>query len=469
MAFVSDTFSGESDATALTDHTGETGATWTQLNATHGVTAAGRAYNKAGGEIVSIASGSPASAEYDVEADLVGLTATSSQVGVAGRCTDKNNLYFFDAVQGTGLRLYKRVAITYTQLGSYSTTVDGSYAARLKLEIRDGAKKGYEAGVERISTADNALTAAGSAGIRSSGAQTTTTGIHLDNFTASDPAAGGETLVVADASHGHTADSPSLTQANALVVDDATHGHSADSPALTQANTLAVDDAAHGHTADSPALTPAVIAYTDLGLYGGPEAPHEFTAKAPAAPTLVVADASHGHTAESPSLTQANTLVVASATHAHAADSPALVVAGALAVQDAAHAHTADSPALTQAGTLVPADALHAHTADSPALTQDSTLAPQDALHGHSADEPTLSVAFVLVTFDALHAHLADGVSLTQAAMLAVQDALHAHTADNVVLPDAAPTLDELEPDNTWVAAGIAPWAAARINAWEAV
>jgi len=193
--FVSDTFSGESDATALTDHTGETGATWTGVSGAHLVSAAGRVYPQGIGASYSKASGSPASAEYDVEADLVGLTTvTGQQIGVFGRLVDFNNHYWADGRNGAGLRLWKSVAGALTQLGSYSTTVDGSYAARLKFEIRDGAKKVYEDDVERISSADNALTAAGSAGIRTSvGTVTPTTGIHLDNFTATDAAATGET------------------------------------------------------------------------------------------------------------------------------------------------------------------------------------------------------------------------------------------------------------------------------------
>jgi hypothetical protein len=189
--FVDDTFTGEADDTALPAHTGEVGATWTNLSAGLLVSAAGRVFKSGGGGSVAIASGSPATAEYDVEADIVALTDVSGHsLGVMGRVVDNSNHYWFDALDGTGLRLFKRVANSNTQLGSYSTTVDGSYAARLKLELRDGAKKCYEAGVERISSADNALTAAGSAGIRAAGTASSTTGLHLDNFTASDPAAG---------------------------------------------------------------------------------------------------------------------------------------------------------------------------------------------------------------------------------------------------------------------------------------
>ena len=193
-----------------------------------------------------------------------------------------------------------------------------------------------------------------------------------------------------------------------LTVQDASHGHTADAPALTQAATLAVADAAHAHTAASPAL-----------VQGS---------------TLAVADTAHAHAADSPALVQAHALAVADASHGHTADTPTLAVAGSLAVQSATHGHTAEAPSLVQAHTLTVADAVHGHSADSPVLSFGAILTVSDALHAHTAGTPTLTLADVLAVADALHSHTADSPSLVQANVLAVADALHGHTADTVVL-----------------------------------
>jgi hypothetical protein len=222
---------------------------------------------------------------------------------------------------------------------------------------------------------------------------------------------GGVELIVAGASHGHAATSPTLTQANQLAVQDASHGHAATSPTLTQANQLAVQDASHGHAATSPTLTQSV--------------------------QLTVQDASHGHAATSPTLTQANQLAVQNAAHAHQAGSPALTQAHQLAVQGAAHAHTAGSPALTQANQLAVQNADHAHTAGSPALTQANQLAVQNADHAHVATAPALTQAHQLAVLNALHDHLAGSPELLPGDVLAVASALHAHLAGSPSLTQA--------------------------------
>jgi hypothetical protein len=69
------------------------------------------------------------------------------------------------------------------------------------------------------------------------------------------PNAGGSVaLTVADASHGHAAEAPALTQHNilAVAVQDAAHAHLAAAAALVQHHILAVQDAWHAHWADGP-------------------------------------------------------------------------------------------------------------------------------------------------------------------------------------------------------------------------
>jgi hypothetical protein len=183
-------------------------------------------------------------------------------------------------------------------------------------------------------------------------------------------AGGGATaLVLADASHAHTADSVVLTTSTALSINDATHGHAAESIALSSSTGLTVADATHAHSADSPPLT------TDS--------------------TLVAADALHAHGAENLTLSTGAVadLVVADASHAHAADGLDLSTSTAVAIADALHGHTAEGLALTVDSWLAANDATHAHSADSLDLSTEVGLTVADAEHAHTADALTLVVS----------------------------------------------------------------------------
>lgn len=73
------------------------------------------------------------------------------------------------------------------------------------------------------------------------------------------PAAGGSAtdLTIQDATHGHTADSLTLTTSTVLTIAEATHGHTADNLTLSVsgATDLTIQDATHGQTADNLTLT----------------------------------------------------------------------------------------------------------------------------------------------------------------------------------------------------------------------
>ncbi len=227
--------------------------------------------------------------------------------------------------------------------------------------------------------------------------------------------AGATDLVIADATHGHTADNTVLTSSHLLTVADATHAHSADNISLSTAILLAISEALHGHSADNLALT-----------LSGSE-------------NLVIADAAHAHTADNLSLTALSVLVVAEALHSHLADNVVLSLAGSenLVIADAAHAHSADNLSLTSQLALSIAEAAHAHTADGVVITSQHVLAVADALHAHAADNLTLSDAPSLNIAEASHGHSADNLALTSASLLAIADAAHAHLADNVELTSA--------------------------------
>ncbi len=192
--FVNDTFT-DTTGTNITSHTGETGATWANGSvAPTGVviTASGRVRC---GTVTGYvyASGSPASAEYDVQADFVVVSVLVS-TAICGRLsTSAETCYRLRWNTGTNnWELNKLVAGASTSLGTFADTPTVSESHTAKLEIRDAAKKVYIDGVEQISSADNAVTSAGAAGMyfASLGTPTDSKAIHLDNFSASDPASG---------------------------------------------------------------------------------------------------------------------------------------------------------------------------------------------------------------------------------------------------------------------------------------
>lgn len=194
MGFVNDTFTA-ADGTNLSAHTGETGATWT-ANTSNAVVASGRVRPTATLFNSLTASGTPASADYDVEADVyyAGAAAGGGAAGVTGRASGKT--YYMARYDTTGWQLYYvSNESTFTQIGSTFTqalTVGQSY--RLKLEMRGTAIKLYVDGVERCSGTNGTLTAAGKAGVHfyaSASSVSDSAGWHLDNFEATD--AGGDT------------------------------------------------------------------------------------------------------------------------------------------------------------------------------------------------------------------------------------------------------------------------------------
>src|SRR5207253_2474083 len=80
--------------------------------------------------------------------------------------------------------LVQIVSGTQTELGSYHQVLVAGTTYHMKLEIRDAAKKVFIDGVERISSSDNTITAAGKAAIRyeDSDFGLGTTGMPIDNF-----------------------------------------------------------------------------------------------------------------------------------------------------------------------------------------------------------------------------------------------------------------------------------------------
>lgn len=191
-AVVYDTFT-DTSALLLSSHTGEAGATWTKHSSYSGNSYISNANRMSGGgDSLYYASGVPATADYDVQADFCGMAQNASTPGIVGRLsTSGDNAYrvVFD-VPNTGMYLLQKVnAGVVTQLQAIGpwqwggNFADGS-THNIKLQMRGSSLKVFIDGVERMSVTDSSITAAGRAGVYTrSYSMTDTWGIHIDNFT----------------------------------------------------------------------------------------------------------------------------------------------------------------------------------------------------------------------------------------------------------------------------------------------
>jgi hypothetical protein len=193
MPFVSDTMT-DTNGTALASHVGESGATWSvHQSATGTATIQGNRLRYGINSQVGrwYASGVPATAEYDVEADFYCANATNANAGIIGRVNTGADTYYYARYLATeGWRLYRFVAGTPTLLDSVSASLTNGVTYHVKLEIRDATKRLYVDGVLTLTSTDNTITAAGRAGIRFT-ADATRNGMEIDNFVATDVGGGG--------------------------------------------------------------------------------------------------------------------------------------------------------------------------------------------------------------------------------------------------------------------------------------
>jgi hypothetical protein len=128
----------------------------------------------------------PASADYDVEADVVQRSDTNvSSAGVSARIVPGANTHYTALYNNAtnGWQLVRLVTGALTQLGSDAAqvlTLDQTY--RLRLSVRGTVIALWVDGVPLITQPDAQVTAPGRAGLRTSNVATSTTGIHLDNW-----------------------------------------------------------------------------------------------------------------------------------------------------------------------------------------------------------------------------------------------------------------------------------------------
>lgn len=203
MAFVTDTFT-DTAATALGSHTGETGASWTIVTDNGGngavlVSDANRIRANALGvdsaSVIYTPSGTPASADYSVEADFrcvtnTGIAGILIRAAVSGPSVDG---YFLQYRVFFGWRLWVFTGTTLgAQIGStYATEMSDASTVHAKLTVSGSSFTVELDSVSRITGSDSTYSAAGKPGvIWTTTTITNSTGVHLDNFVATDAAGG---------------------------------------------------------------------------------------------------------------------------------------------------------------------------------------------------------------------------------------------------------------------------------------
>lgn len=189
--FANDTFTEASD-TLITSHTGELGATWTKhpdggYGATATIDGATDRLYTVNATTMFYASGTPPSADYPVCVDVFAASNISANAGPCGRVdTTNNTMYCARYNSGTSYELRRILAGAQTTLTSSTNQLISVGASKRLCLVMSGTTISMTVNgtTEGTPTVDTNISAAGSAGVRFSGASTSTTGFHLDNFTA---------------------------------------------------------------------------------------------------------------------------------------------------------------------------------------------------------------------------------------------------------------------------------------------
>lgn len=252
MAFASDSFT-DADGTALQSHVGEVGATWAshpQYTGTYEIRSNRAA--KASADTLPclfLASGLPATAEYDVQLVLHFGSTQVTRNGPAGRVSPTAKTFYAVRYAAGNWQLFKFVAGTATQIGTFASTAAGGDDKTVLLQIRDAAKKVFINGAELISSTDNAITAAGRVGFYHDNGSVGSAGLgqQIDDFIAADTAA-------APASYTLTADAGALSVAGSAAALRAARTLAAAPGALALSGSAAALSASRRLAAASGAL-----------------------------------------------------------------------------------------------------------------------------------------------------------------------------------------------------------------------
>jgi hypothetical protein len=201
----SDDFNGAGVTTELSAWPPDVGTSYTKLWATStqvfqvitGGTVRGSA-NAGDVGFMYTADATYPTANYEVQATFITTNSTITPLYLLARVADQENMYAVRLVLAAGsnnAQLYKKVAGTWSTLGSAVTIADGSV---VKLSVNGTAIKVYDDGVEVVGVTDSDLAAAGKAGMaHGGGAELVTTTddtralAMFDNFSVTDLGAGG--------------------------------------------------------------------------------------------------------------------------------------------------------------------------------------------------------------------------------------------------------------------------------------
>lgn len=196
--FVTDTFTEASDTT-LASHTGETGATWTLHPSYSGAdlvnASLDRIYLNTAAAAAYYASGVPPGADYYVQVDFYRLTQigtnvslilgmdTTADTGLMLRLNDTGAAVeweVIDRVAGSNTILNGGLAVSSATIPTLGGAPVTAKMIRTGTSVTVFLNGSQDANLNCITS----LTAAGKAGVRFSGQATSTTGIHVDNFSA---------------------------------------------------------------------------------------------------------------------------------------------------------------------------------------------------------------------------------------------------------------------------------------------
>lgn len=171
-----------------------TGTRFFQATAT-GLRASGNAGDSGFIYVANAASGYP-TANYEVQVTLITAVSSIVPIYVIARNADQENMYAARLVTGDTCQLYKKVAGTWTTLGSTFATPAANSVC--KLSVNGTAIKFYDDGVEVASATDSSLSATGKGGLaEGGGAELVTstddvfTTIALKDFSITDLGGGG--------------------------------------------------------------------------------------------------------------------------------------------------------------------------------------------------------------------------------------------------------------------------------------
>lgn len=205
--FASDTFSG-TDGTELSTYN----SAWTKHPNFSGnllITDAERVRRQNTTMSVYYHSGSPASADYTVSADLRAFDTDGgiTYIGPVARMNTSATTWYQARYAGgsdDAWQLRKAVGGSYSSLGSTSQTFTNGDTRNVKLSVEGTTIEMFidGSGTPLFSTTDSSITAAGKAGLLASGSVTNPPesnirNMHLDNFSADDIGGGGPPTLTA--------------------------------------------------------------------------------------------------------------------------------------------------------------------------------------------------------------------------------------------------------------------------------